>query len=73
MRELAKFRGRFPALVRINAARVREIHSANATEFRAASQRFEAELLGTLLLALEMEHRSICTAGSEAGVNSRAS
>ena len=53
LRELAKLRGRYPALARINAAQLRDIHGANATEFGAAAQRFEAELLATLLLALE--------------------
>jgi hypothetical protein len=53
LRELAKLRGRYPALARINAAQLREIHSANATEFGGAAQRFEAELLGSLLLVLE--------------------
>jgi hypothetical protein len=53
LRELAKLRGRFPALARINAARLREVHDANAKEFGAAAERFEAGILESVLLVLQ--------------------
>jgi hypothetical protein len=52
LRDLAKLKARFPVLMRVDAAKLRDAHLRNATQFGLASARFEWECLNALLESL---------------------
>jgi hypothetical protein len=53
LREIAKLSAQYPALRRVNAQGLRDIHLQNASRFGTAARRFEVELLKTVQQALE--------------------
>jgi hypothetical protein len=53
LRELLKLRLRYPGLVRINSAVLRDAHQRNSDRFGAAVTRYESELLCAIRQALE--------------------
>ena len=54
LREIGKLSAQYPALRRVNAPALRDIHLQNASRFGSASRRFEVELLKAVQQALEL-------------------
>jgi hypothetical protein len=53
LRDIGKLCAPYPALRRVNAGMLRDIHLRNASQFGAAARRFEVEFLRTVQQALE--------------------